>query len=167
MMTEDRITKDSPIADLVNRPTASGHDRRGELCRNIREALELEQMEVASDLMAQLERLYPGEDETRKLRLRFGQAQARPLLNKLCGPDDVARIAVAPRDMDDLPLKVAHRALIEHIDGTLSVGDLFDVVGLSPLEFAEALRDLSLFGVVSFERRTRTSRPPSSRRRRN
>lgn len=167
MISDERVTRDAPLHALIDRPTSAGHDRKRTLLSNIHDALAGGELEVAGDLVAQLRRLHSGDEDTRRAELHLERARARPLLNKLCGPDDRVRLAATGVELEELPLKLVHRVLIEHVDGQTSSGDLLDATGLAPLEFAEALRDLALFGVVTFVRPKVSTKPPSSRRRKN
>ncbi len=163
-MSGERITREAPIQRLAARSTASGRDALADLITQTQRAIEASQVEAASDLLATLERHYPGEQAAGKLRRAFARAQARPLLNSVCRPDDVVRIGAPDEDIDQLPLKLAHRAVLEHVDGQLTASQLFDVVGLAPLEFAQAVVDLALFGALGFERAPASDKPPSTRR---
>jgi hypothetical protein len=160
---QEPITRDAPILELVNRPTAGGLDRKAALCSEIQAALEGHELDVAGDLVGLLARHYEGDPEVRRWTRRLAQARARPLLNAICKPDDVVRSTSSEAELLALPLRAQHRAVISAIDGCLTALALADASGLGPLEYAETLRDLFLFGIVSFDRPVRTSRPPRSR----
>ena len=160
-MSGERVTRETTLQALASRPTSPGRDAHAQLCEQRREALEASEFDIAGDLLGTLERHDPHSDSTKKWRRRFAQAQARPLLNKVCRPDD--RVRAGSVDEVVLPLKPVHRAILGHIDGTLTALELFEIAGLSPMEFAEGLRDLALFGAVEFDRRPPTSKPPSRR----
>lgn len=161
-MNEERITRDVPIVELSGRPTSGGLDRKATLCSEVRAALEGDQLDVAGDLVALLAQHYVGDPEVAKWVRRLAQARARPLLNAICKPSDVVRFVSSEADLLALPLRMQHRAVLLAIDGGLTARELADAAGLDPVEYAEALRDLSLFGVVAFDRSPRTSRPPRS-----
>jgi hypothetical protein len=159
---EERITQAAPILELAGRPTSGGLDRKAALCSEVRAALEVEDFEVAGDLVALLVRQYEGDPEALKWSRRLAQARARPLLNAICKPNDVVRFVSSEADLLALPLRMPHRALLLAIDGQLTARELAVAAGLAPVEYAEALRDLALFGVVAFERSALSSRPPRS-----
>jgi hypothetical protein len=161
-VNQERITRDVSIVDLAGRPTSGGLDRKAALCSEVHAALEADDLDVAGDLVALLTRHYDGDPDVAKWARRLAQARARPLLNAICKPNDVVRFVSSEADLLALPLRMQHRAVLLAIDGQLTARALADASGLEPVEYAEALRDLALFGVVDFDRSLRTSRPPSS-----
>lgn len=137
-----------PYSQGTRARAGSSREEVASLIQEAKDLLELDDHSGAMDLILRAQALEPDNEEVQRLRERSEATLVAMLESKLGNLDKKPRVSL--KEDEIIWLNLDHRAgfILAQIDGTVSYEDLFAISGMSRLDTARILAQLTDEGVI-------------------